>query len=286
MEIYYYSHKSKNFGDELNTWMWPKLFSQIGNKHQNVRFVGIGTILDSRLDGKNKKIIFGTGIRSLNTLPKIDSSFDIRFVRGPISSYALSNYNVQHISDPAICLGLLEFENIETVDRVGFMPHFHTANTFNCQKICKLAGVHFIDPRKNIESVLREIRTCKRIIAEAMHGAIVADVFRIPWIRVMVHSWQIETPEVSTLKWLDWGLSMGVNSSAHILSTLPIKNKKILSSGEFYLKSYFNKPKVVKGLSEIKMKDGLFRLSKESHYERVLLQVKAAIEKVKNDYFL
>src|SRR5690606_31259610 len=69
----------------------------------------------------------------------------------------------------------------------------------------------FIDPRAPVDHTLALLRRCERIITEAMHGAIVADALRIPWHRVSVLAWRREGFDVASLKWLDWGLSAGVD---------------------------------------------------------------------------
>src|ERR1019366_6854573 len=44
--------------------------------------------------------------------------------------------------------------------------------------------------------------SAKLVVAEAMHGAIVADTLRIPWIAVEC------SPEILPFKWVDWCQSM------------------------------------------------------------------------------
>jgi len=79
-----------------------------------------------------------------------------------------------------------------------------------------------IDPRLPVEEAIHSIRQCKRIVTESLHGAIIADLFRIPWTRVSLYSWQTESVDVSSLKWLDWSLSMKVDGFPSVTSALPV----------------------------------------------------------------
>lgn len=66
--------------------------------------------------------------------------------------------------------------------KYSFMPHVGSLDFFDWEAICNKLNINFIDPRENPLTVLTNIRASEKIITEAMHGAIVADSFRIPWI--------------------------------------------------------------------------------------------------------
>src|SRR5688572_7913948 len=102
MKLFYFRSPVGNFGDDLNPFLWGKLIKRLFERNDDgCTFVGIGTILDERLDDiPGKKLIFGSGISSQARLPKRQDDLDIRFVRGPISSAALSH--CKWISDPGI----------------------------------------------------------------------------------------------------------------------------------------------------------------------------------------
>ena len=47
-------------------------------------------------------------------------------------------------------------------------------------------------------------RTLNKIVAEAMHGAIVADALRVPWVPVQL------SDRILNLKWWDWCRSLNM----------------------------------------------------------------------------
>jgi Polysaccharide pyruvyl transferase len=98
---------------------------------------------------------------------------------------------------------------------VSFMPHIISAYSEQWSDIANDAGLHYIDPRDSIDKILQEIRESELLLTEAMHGAIVADAFRVPWIRV-----QSGERHAPTFKWLDWTESLGINHESYWLPFL------------------------------------------------------------------
>lgn len=218
MKYLYYKSSKGNFGDDLNGWLWPKLFGE--EDDSDLAFLGIGSILhsDSHILKQGtglKKIIFGTGIKpSLRYANlKVDDTFDIRFLRGPLSSYALGN---QHpfITDAAYAIRALpDFQELQLTEKkyeVSLMPYFHSVNYYDWEKICQQLGYHYISPlsEKGVEFTLKEIAASKSIVTEAMHGAILADALRVPWHRFVFSTPSTEGGRISDFKWADWCLSI------------------------------------------------------------------------------
>jgi succinoglycan biosynthesis protein ExoV len=67
-----------------------------------------------------------------------------------------------------------------------------------------LANIHFIDPRDPIHTVMDEIQGSGLLLSEAMHGAIVADALRTPWVALK------PTDRAHHMKWDDWATSLGI----------------------------------------------------------------------------
>jgi succinoglycan biosynthesis protein ExoV len=59
-----------------------------------------------------------------------------------------------------------------------------------------------VDAHWSPHVVLRVLSEARLVVTEAMHGAIVADTLRIPWIPVVC------SPEIATFKWRDWTASL------------------------------------------------------------------------------
>lgn len=61
-----------------------------------------------------------------------------------------------------------------------------------------MAGITLIDPRDPPLQLLDAIRRCTVLLSEALHGVIVADAFRVPWIAVRPLAAEHRP------KWTDW----------------------------------------------------------------------------------
>ncbi len=220
MRIYTWQGPEGNVGDALNAWMWPKVFGcQHFTSRSRDQFIGIGSILDERHAGPGRKLVFGAGARGPDTLPDVSGSdWDVAFVRGPNTAAALGRRDIDWISDPAIIVPLLEGEHREIEPsllpagnrlRVGFVPYFATHRTF-AESIANAAGLVLIPPTLDPDRFLARLLTCDVIIAEAMHGAILADAFGIPWMACRISSARREGA-THAFKWTDWGKSLDLD---------------------------------------------------------------------------
>lgn len=219
MNFVYFKSAIGNFGDDLNPWLWPQLIFN-NAQEENSAFLGIGSILfngNKILDAyqDQKKIVFGTGIRPSKDFKsfKTDHTWDIRFLRGPLSAMSLGNKQ-PYITDAAYALRQLpdfnKYIQCEKKYEISLMPYFGSVQFFDWEGICAKLGYHYISPlsEKGVDFTLREIASSKRLITEAMHGAILADVLRVPWHRYILSTFNRETARVSEFKWMDWLYSM------------------------------------------------------------------------------
>lgn len=220
--IYYKGDGHTNFGDELNAWMWPKLLPDFFDEKDSVLFLGIGSILGARqINGEpyrpdQKKIVFGAGyVDGYIEKPDLhDGSWDVFFVRGPRTAQKLGLAKHTAIGDSAILLrAIVDYRAKRAPEkgRIGFMPHWQSMERGHWAAVCEQAGIVLIDPRDTIEHILDDMFRCEVIVTEAMHGAIVADALRIPFIPV--------TPIVPKhrAKWLDWAEALGLELRRHSL---------------------------------------------------------------------
>ena len=81
-----------------------------------------------------------------------------------------------------------------------------------------------LDPALSPDAFLSRLRRCRRVVSEAMHGAILADAFRIPWTAIRLHSDRYEG-RTAGFKWRDWAFSLelpvSVVPASHPLNLLP-----------------------------------------------------------------
>lgn len=218
MILYYHKDPRGNFGDDLNPWLLPKLFpGEIATEFHHeaspigaldggqTLLVGIGTLINSGVPTANRKLVFGSGV-GYGGLPEVDASWSFLFVRGPLTAAKLKLPPAMAISDPAI-IACDHFVRQPAVASRGisFMPHCASARSGDWDAICADAGLNFIDPQWPVDKVLAEIAASSMLITEALHGAIVADSMRIPWIPVVTSN------QILEFKWLDWCASIGVN---------------------------------------------------------------------------
>jgi hypothetical protein len=199
MKLYYFASVISNFGDDLNPWIWPRLLPEVfQNPSDDGLFVGIGTLLNSKLPSLPRMAIFSTGCGYGPVPHPISSTWKIYGVRGPDSARAMGLGREAAIGDGAILLRTLDLPPAQVEYPVSYMPHMESAILGCWPEACRQAGVHYIDPTGPVESILHQIRNSGRLISGAMHGTIVADAFRVPWTAVRpFHSSHLA-------KWRDW----------------------------------------------------------------------------------
>lgn len=209
MRLGYFKSPLGNVGDDLNLWLFTKLFgaSTFSEDSNNV-LIGIGSILDSRWSKFDKKVVFGSGARGYDELPNIDDDWDIKFVRGPLTKKAISSMvSVKYLTDPAILISDF-YNSISKPKKVGLIPYYKADLNFWAEIASEL-GMELISPTCSVEEFSKAICECEFIITEAMHGAIFSDSLRIPWYsfsQVTI----FKEAETHSFKWRDWCLSMNM----------------------------------------------------------------------------
>ncbi|MEM9164563.1 MAG: polysaccharide pyruvyl transferase family protein [Cyanobacteria bacterium P01_F01_bin.4] len=222
MKLFHYQRRDRtpNFGDELNTWLWPKLMPGSFDDDDSTLFVGTGTLLNSLLAERTKAaqrlIIFSSGAGYEQPIQQIPQHWQIACVRGPLSAAVLALPTTTAIADGGILVNRCFTPTGEKTSDYGFMPHIHHANYAapDWKQICEPLGVRYIDPRGPVEQVLEAIGQVKVLLAEAMHGAIVADALRVPWVPI------VTSPRILRFKWQDWCASMALPYRPQVLPPL------------------------------------------------------------------
>jgi succinoglycan biosynthesis protein ExoV len=222
VQLFYYKADAGNFGDDLNSWLWPQLIPNLEASTAADWLVGVGTILDERLlSVSGRKLVLGAGFRPTKWPAVVQPDWDIRFVRGPLTARSLSLPLSMPLSDPALLVANFWPRSEQQSQSVGFVPHFITARSIDCGRACERARVSLIDPRWETTKVLRAISSMDRVIAEGMHGAIVADALGVPWLRLKALAWRRETTAIADFKWADWALSLNLEATPAVSVGIP-----------------------------------------------------------------
>jgi succinoglycan biosynthesis protein ExoV len=217
MNLYYYKDSQGNFGDDLNPWLWGRLLPNTFDSSEDCYFVGIGTLinrgLNDLLPAQATKLIFGSGV-GYGDLPTVDSTWKFYFVRGPLSAERLQIDSRFVITDGAILLRALPQETLHKTYPFAFMPHHKSAHQADWMKVCALAGIHYIHPEWDVDTVLTHLKQTEVLLTEAMHGAIVADALRVPWIPIAIYE------HILPFKWQDWCSSLDLVYEPHQIDPL------------------------------------------------------------------
>ncbi len=204
MMLYQWRGDAPNFGDELNTLLWPRLLPSFFDSDPGTRFLGIGSILDDRHRGARTKVVAGSGYGGYERRAALDRSWVIHWVRGPWTARQLGLPPALGIGDPATLLPVAGFPTAAPGNEIGFMPHFESMAYGAWQQAAPQAGITLIDPRDDPTTVLAAIGRCRILISEALHGVIVADAMRVPWIAVR------PLARIHRAKWWDWAATQDI----------------------------------------------------------------------------
>lgn len=232
MKLHYYQDPHGNFGDDLNLWLWDRLLPQWRDAWPDRLLVGVGTLLDGKdLPEDVCKVVLGSGV-GYGTAPDITTTpenWDIRAVRGPRSAAALGLPAETGITDGAVLIAdFEEFQELPKRPRPIFIPHHRSCDRLDWETVCAAAGIDYISPTGNAKEVISAIASAPLVLTESMHGAILADAFRVPWVAISINHLFNE------FKWQDWAESLNINLTVHplfpelnaVAEMLPNKKKK------------------------------------------------------------
>jgi succinoglycan biosynthesis protein ExoV len=210
MNVFYWHSPSGNFGDDLNEWIWDDLLPGWREWDPERILLGVGTILNRRnFSNGHRYLLCGSGT-GFGEPPDVSDAdvWQIAFVRGPRTAAAMNLPSETAICDPTIMIPRIpRFSAPRRLRNIIFIPHCHSdaSPIYDWKRICARAGVEYVSPRRDSHQVIRAIASATKVITESMHGAIIADAFRIPWKPVSL----VETFNV--FKWKDWADSLGID---------------------------------------------------------------------------
>jgi len=108
----------------------------------------------------------------------------IRAVRGPISRWRALSCGAKCppvYGDPAVLLPRFFSESVEPSRDIGYIPHY--VDQWRVRE--SMPGAFVINTLSSVEAFVAAVRSCRRIVASALHGIIVAHAFGIPaaWVQ-------------------------------------------------------------------------------------------------------
>lgn len=205
-----YPRGSDNVGDELNAWLWPALLGDMLND-ADIALLGIGTLLNKpfceQLHSERRIVVLGTGA-GYGAPPQLDGRWTVYAVRGPRTAAALELPSDLAIADSAYLLAGLDWAGGRAeaqAEDVLVVPHHRSLPLLDWQALCDRAGLTFLSPLLPAEVFMARLASARLVLAEAMHGAILADVLRVPW-RAFSFGRQFNLD-----KWLDWSEAFGID---------------------------------------------------------------------------
>jgi succinoglycan biosynthesis protein ExoV len=215
MHLYYFKDPQGNFGDDLNPWLWRRLIPElVGGAADDEWFIGIGTLLNQRLPAAPVKHVFGSGY-GYGEPPRLDGRWVVHAVRGYETARVLGLARDRVITDAAVLVRSVQRPRAAAADcAFGFMPHCQSSRCYDWDSVCRELGIHYISAEWDVERVLFEMSRCQTLLCEAMHGAIVADSLRIPWIPVACYD------HIAAFKWRDWLSTLELPYSPHVVPPL------------------------------------------------------------------
>jgi len=221
LKLYYYRDRQGNFGDDLNVWLWPRLLpAGTLDDDPDSLFVGIGTVLGRGVPAAPIKWVMGSGT-GYSRVAALDDRWRFMCVRGPMTAKVLGLPADLAATDPAAFLhrqpGLIGRPR----SGAAFMPHHVSAAQFDWRSLCERAGIAYVDPCASVDSTLDVLSGAALVVTESLHGAIVADAFRIPWVPVVCYD------HILGFKWHDWAASLALEYAPQVLPALSDRERAL-----------------------------------------------------------
>lgn len=187
-----YWFPNSNFGDNLTpyiirgmTGLTPALMDM---NHPGLKYMVTGSIMAVPVVNAS---VWGCGIAFKNQ--PIPFKAHIWAVRGHLTGEALKAQNHpfnEVYGDPAMLLPRLFTPSITQKFDVGIIPHYvDTAIVYDGLALTPTQlltnGIKIIDIQQDIESVIKDILSCRRILSSSLHGLIVSNAYKIPnaWVK-------------------------------------------------------------------------------------------------------
>jgi len=197
-----YQHPgTKNFGDTLSLPILSHFAAgpvELAERNERGKVLAVGSILTCMRPGD---VIWGAGVQQDQRFRADGATF--LAVRGPLTRASIDGEPVPEVyGDPALLMPLVYDPDVDVVNDVGVVPHFVDAAVSRERN----RGALHISVKSPWRDVVRQIKSCRRIIATSLHGIVVAEAYGIP---VMWHPSYTGKLRSTNLKFQDYFMGTG-----------------------------------------------------------------------------
>jgi hypothetical protein len=197
MRVYWHP-TTKNFGDTITVPILEHLGFRCerADRAEGGKVVATGSIMNVL---RPRDVVWGTGVQEDRRYRASTARF--LAVRGPLTRACIDGANVPEVyGDPGLLLSEVYNPHVERRHRLGVMPHYMDAR--RAREIHP--GGLFIDVKGGWRRVVRQMKSCDRIITTSLHGIIAADAYGIPVTWAASYSGRIVS---TSLKFQDYFLA-------------------------------------------------------------------------------
>jgi hypothetical protein len=172
-----------NFGDLISPWLVEKMTGRevaVADR-KAPHYVVIGSIINQSTD---QSIVWGSGTYGTEAQGEAAPGARYTAVRGPLTRAKLGaarGFGIpvpEVYGDPALLLPLYYMPDVKVTHEYGVAVRWSERRW---AQATYGPGVKLIDfSRSDVEEVVRDLLSCRRIITSSLHGLIVADAYGIP----------------------------------------------------------------------------------------------------------
>ena len=285
MKVFYHRAPPGNVGDDLNAVLWQRLIPDLQQLATADWLIGVGTILDRRIDAlPGRKIVMGSGLRP-DTADHYRFGRDVRFaaVRGVLTAQRIGLGNAVTLGDPGFLVAQYRQARRVIVERIGFVPHIYSERWSGMSVAAADAGLHVISPTLALNDFLEQLQGCARVYCESLHGAIFADALRVPWARVRICSHLYEGAGVAEFKWRDAFSVVDLPvTPVHSAAILPTKRSWPLLRRGLRPLQVITEQRLARALARRRDDASLFQLSSEARLQERVAGLLACVQQLQS----
>jgi pyruvyltransferase len=190
-----------NFGDTLSLPILSHFVGrpvELADRSERGKVLAVGSILNAL---RPDDVVWGAGVQEDRRYQPVGATF--LAVRGPLTRSAIDGVDVPRVyGDPGLLLPLVYDPVVELVHDVGVVPHFVDAEESRRRN----PGALHISTQQDWRAVVRQIKSCRRIVSTSLHGIVAAEAYGIP---VMWHGSYTGNIRSTNLKFQDYFLGTG-----------------------------------------------------------------------------